>query len=238
MRVSPRPRPRGREPHAAGSSPAWTQSRAGRQPGGLDRNLPHPRHGWPPSLTRSGNTEPGLLGAWRVPTVRASKRDHQPPHQAAADDSHVLAIPTHHAGLPLLDTLSPTHRLRRTPSGAGALCGSRGARGTCRSAWTRAPVSAFLRKRSPASRLRAAPRPWTPPQTARPAARRPDAPTPVRRVGALGGDELTEADPTMGLGPSHMGRRSGARLHHVRTQRRALGQAGKAALSRGQGPEP
>lgn len=104
--------------------------------------------------------------------------------------------------------------------------GSRGAGRTCRSARMRAPAgdtaSAFLRKGRPASRPCAAPCPRTPLRTGRSCVSTARRPSPsVRRRGPSGGDELTGADPAVGLGPSHMGPRSGDRPHHARTRRRA-----------------
>lgn len=104
--------------------------------------------------------------------------------------------------------------------------GSRGAGRTCRSARMRAPAgdaaSAFLRKGRPASRPCAAPCPRTPLRTGRSCVSTARRPSPsVRRRGPSGGDELTGADPAVGLGPSHMGPRSGDRPHHARTRRGA-----------------
>lgn len=184
-----------------GSSPAWT----GRQPAALPEPSA-PQHGWPPSPTRSGHV--GVAGCPQ------SGREN-------ATTSRPVRLLRTATPPPLSTTPSRTRRLHRAPGGAGSPARVSGCWGDLRAPAGDA-ASAFLRKGRPASRPCAAPCPWTPLRTGRSCASTARRPSPsVRRRRPSGGNELTGADPAVGLGPSHMGPRSGDCPQPARTWRGA-----------------
>lgn len=214
MQVSPRPRPRGREPHAEGGQLSRLDGQTTGSPAGTLRTTARLATLTDPQRTRGSRASGvGVAGA-HSPGVKT-----RPPAAPSGCCGRPRRRPS--ARRPPAHAASTARRVGRAPPH-----GSRGAGRTCRSARMRAPAgdtaSAFLRKGRPASRPCAAPCPRTPLRTGRSCASTARRPSPsVRRRGPSGGDELTGADPAVGLGPSHMGPRSGDRPHHARTRRRA-----------------